>query len=358
MRAGTSASASIVAATLIAVSCGDENTGSPVSPSAAMNAPTGETDQSTTSQTRVSASAAESREEDAAEIGAAAADPGTGAPANGSFPGPRGFGYDPGAPNAPDRVWIRGAPETDGTIDGETAYRVLADWKPHPEDGVAGIARWNLHLCPPGGGPADIENCTLAGEGSALAAVVQNPQGGTLEGRAVKGTYSGYLRFSNLHGWGIPAGGGTAIKVGIPTGRPDQPKMIGADDYGYDVFVSLGGREFATVLQGLRWEAMNDVFIKEWRIRAWPKGGRQTTTITKRRKQGPGQELTGVMINLPAGEWTITVGELEDPPNIEVPPTARCCGAAGIVRRTACACAHRRQGASLRSAPASRGFRP
>ncbi len=52
------------------------------------------------------------------------------------------------------------------------------------------------------------------------------------------------------------------------------------------------------------------------------------------------------------------VGELEDPPNIGVPPTARCCGAAGIVRRTACACAHRRQGASLRSAPASRGFRP
>ena len=39
------------------------------------------------------------------------------------------------------------------------------------------------------------------------------------------------------------------------------------------------------------------------------------------------------------------VGELEDPPNIGVPPTARCCGAAGIVRRTACACAHRRQGA-------------
>ena len=52
------------------------------------------------------------------------------------------------------------------------------------------------------------------------------------------------------------------------------------------------------------------------------------------------------------------VGELEDLPNIGVPPTARCCGAAGIVRRTACACAHRRQGASLRSAPASRGFRP
>jgi len=43
---------------------------------------------------------------------------------------------------------------------------------------------------------------------------------------------------------------------------------------------------------------------------------------------------------------TPRVGELEDPPNIGVPPTARCCGAAGIVRRTACACAHRRQGAS------------
>ena len=168
MRAKTSASASIIAVTLIAVSCGDQNTGSPVSPSAVMNAPTGETDQSTTSQTTVPASAAESREQDAAKIGAAAADPGTGAPANGSFPGARGFGYNPGAPNAPDRVWIRGAPETDGTIDGQTAYRVLADWKPHPEDGVAGISRWNLHLCPPGGGPADIENCTLAGEGTAL----------------------------------------------------------------------------------------------------------------------------------------------------------------------------------------------
>ena len=127
-----------------------------------------------------------------------------------------------------------------------------------------------------------------------------------LEGRAVKGTYSGYLRFSNPHGWGIPAGGGTAIKVGIPTGKPDRPTMIGSDNYGYDVFVNLGGREFATTLRGLRWEAMNDVFIKEWRIRAWPKGGRQTTTITKRQTQGPGQELTGLMINLPAGEWTIT----------------------------------------------------
>jgi len=51
-----------------------------------------------------------------------------------------------------------------------------------------------------------------------------------------------------------------------------------------------------------------------------------------------------------------TVGELEDPPNIGVPPTARCCGAAGIVRRTACACAHRRQGASLRSAPRFAGL--
>ena len=60
----------------------------------------------------------------------------------------------------------------------------------------------------------------------------------------------------------------------------------------------------------------------------------------------------------PRGRGTLAVGELEDPPNIGVPPTARCCGAAGIVRRTACACAHRRQGASLRSAPASRGFRP
>ena len=60
----------------------------------------------------------------------------------------------------------------------------------------------------------------------------------------------------------------------------------------------------------------------------------------------------------PLGGGSRNVGELEDPPNIGVPPTARCCGAAGIVRRTACACAHRRQGASLRSAPASRGFRP
>ena len=195
MRAGTSATASIVAATLIAVSCGDENTESPVSPSAVMNAPTGETDQSTSSRTTVPASAADSREQFADGIGAAAADPGTGAPANGSFPGARGFTVAAGAPRAPDRVWIRGAPETDGEIDGETAYRVLADWKPHPEDGVAGMSRWNLHLCPPGGGPADIENCTLAGEGSALQEVVQNPQGGTLEGvhvRKVRGFVPGY----------------------------------------------------------------------------------------------------------------------------------------------------------------------
>ena len=39
-------------------------------------------------------------------------------------------------------------------------------------------------------------------------------------------------------------------------------------------------------------------------------------------------------------------------------PTPRCCGGRGIVRPTASACAHRRQGASLRSAPASRGSRP
>ncbi len=58
------------------------------------------------------------------------------------------------------------------------------------------------------------------------------------------------------------------------------------------------------------------------------------------------------------GRGTHLVGELEDPPNIGVPPTASCCGAGGLVKRTACACAHRRQGASLRSAPASRGFRP
>ena len=41
--------------------------------------------------------------------------------------------------------------------------------------------------------------------------------------------------------------------------------------------------------------------------------------------------------------------------NSGLPLTTRCCGAGGIVRPTACACAHRRQGASLRSAPALRG---
>ena len=39
-------------------------------------------------------------------------------------------------------------------------------------------------------------------------------------------------------------------------------------------------------------------------------------------------------------------------------PTPRCCGGRGIVRPTASACARRRQGASRRSAPASRGSRP
>ena len=50
------------------------------------------------------------------------------------------------------------------------------------------------------------------------------------------------------------------------------------------------------------------------------------------------------------------VGELEDPRNSGVPPTTRCCGAGGIVRPTACACARQRQGASLRSAPAAAGL--
>ncbi len=52
----------------------------------------------------------------------------------------------------------------------------------------------------------------------------------------------------------------------------------------------------------------------------------------------------------------LSVGELEDLRNSGVPPTTRCCGAGGIVRRTACACARQRQGASLRSAPAVAGL--
>ena len=51
-----------------------------------------------------------------------------------------------------------------------------------------------------------------------------------------------------------------------------------------------------------------------------------------------------------------SVGELEDPRNAGLPPTTRCCGAGGIVRPTACACAHQRQGASLGSAPAVAGL--
>ena len=39
-------------------------------------------------------------------------------------------------------------------------------------------------------------------------------------------------------------------------------------------------------------------------------------------------------------------------------PSERVVVAGGIVKPTACACAHRRQGASLRSAPAPRGGRP
>ena len=50
------------------------------------------------------------------------------------------------------------------------------------------------------------------------------------------------------------------------------------------------------------------------------------------------------------------VGELEDPRNSRVSPTTRCCGAGGIVRPTAYACARQRQGASLRSAPAVAGL--
>ena len=50
------------------------------------------------------------------------------------------------------------------------------------------------------------------------------------------------------------------------------------------------------------------------------------------------------------------IGELEDPRNAGLPPTTRCCGAGGIVRPTACACARQRQGASLRSAPAGAGL--
>ena len=50
-----------------------------------------------------------------------------------------------------------------------------------------------------------------------------------------------------------------------------------------------------------------------------------------------------------------SVAEREELTETGLGSTARCRGAGGIVKPTACACAHRRQGASLRSAPAPRG---
>ena len=59
-------------------------------------------------------------------------------------------------------------------------------------------------------------------------------------------------------------------------------------------------------------------------------------------------------------QWlaTLSVRDREDLTNSSLAPTTRCCGSRGIVRPTFSACARRRQGASLRSAPASRGSRP
>ena len=52
------------------------------------------------------------------------------------------------------------------------------------------------------------------------------------------------------------------------------------------------------------------------------------------------------------------VRDREDLINSSRAPTTRCWGGRGIVRPTFSACARRRQGASLRSAPAPRGSRP
>ena len=50
------------------------------------------------------------------------------------------------------------------------------------------------------------------------------------------------------------------------------------------------------------------------------------------------------------------VRDREETPNSGLVSTARCCGGRGIVRPTGSACARRRQGASLRSAPAFAGL--
>ena len=60
----------------------------------------------------------------------------------------------------------------------------------------------------------------------------------------------------------------------------------------------------------------------------------------------------------PAGEHPPAVAERVKAIDSSPVPIPRCCGGRGIVRPTASACARRRQGASLRSAPASRGSRP
>ena len=51
-----------------------------------------------------------------------------------------------------------------------------------------------------------------------------------------------------------------------------------------------------------------------------------------------------------------SVRDREETPNSGLVSTARCCGGRGIVRPTGSACARRRQGASLRSAPAFAGL--
>ena len=55
-------------------------------------------------------------------------------------------------------------------------------------------------------------------------------------------------------------------------------------------------------------------------------------------------------------EVRVRVRDREETPNSGLVSTARCCGGRGIVRPTGSACARRRQGASLRSAPAFAGL--
>ena len=67
-------------------------------------------------------------------------------------------------------------------------------------------------------------------------------------------------------------------------------------------------------------------------------------------------QTAAMLVLSPIFEADLHVRDREETPNSGLVSTARCCGGRGIVRPTGSACARRRQGASLRSAPAFAGL--